>query len=122
MADSFMPLWKRTEAVPAMRIDRIEAPTVREPFMWNLVGKVGRGNAIHVERVHADWIGRYMPEVGGYVVSEMDGSLSYWRASMFEASHKPMGEPRAAEVPHDIEPLAGQVWNAPIGAGKGELL
>ena len=102
---NFMPVWERRLNVRAMRIDAIEAPTVREPFMWNLVGNLPRGQ-VHIERVHADFIGQHKPEVGGFLVST-GGQLAYWPGAAFGAVH------RLVDVPHDIEPLAGKVWNGP---------
>lgn len=108
MADTTMPLWRRTEAIEAMRIDAIEVPNIREPFMWNLVGYLSRCRT-HVEQVHAHWIAQHKPEVGGYLVRELDGSMGYLAAGLFEQWHVRM----TPEPAHDIEPLAGQVWTGP---------
>lgn len=109
--DSMMPLWRRTEAVEAMRIDEIAVPTLREPFMWNLVGHVGRGKT-HTEQVHAHWIAQHRPEVGGYLVRELDGKLAYLPAQRFEQWHV-----RMDPDPIGIEPLAGQEWRQHLPVG-----
>lgn len=108
MADSFMPLWERRQQVRAMQIKVIVAPSVREPFMWNLSGFTGDGKNLHTERVHAHFIGEHKPEVGSYLICEGLKGFGYMGKEAFEAIHS-----RVQEEVADIEPLAGQVWNGP---------
>ena len=78
-----LPKYKCHKEVNAAKIQRIERAPGSDYDVFMSV--VADGDA--VERVTHDWLVKFQPQVGGYVVVYEDGYRSYSPADVFEAGY-----------------------------------
>lgn len=107
-----LPEYVCTRRAQAARIIKIGKPYADDPMMWRLALELPDGTRV-IQCVHAGYMQRHRPEVGGYFARNEDGYARYLPAAVFEADYAavPNLQPISAEQIKDRAFFEGPEWS-----------